>query len=44
MIFNLVFFIVVTSVLLQGTTLPIAARWAGISASEVEPARTVPSG
>ena len=27
MIFNLVFFISITSVLLQGTTLPIMAKW-----------------
>jgi potassium/hydrogen antiporter len=31
-IFNLVFFIVITSVLLQGTTLPRAARWLGVDA------------
>ncbi len=30
MIFNLVFFIVLTSVLLQGTTLQIVARWFGV--------------
>jgi cell volume regulation protein A len=33
-IFNLVFFIVITSVLLQGTTLPLVARWAGVGVSE----------
>lgn len=32
MIFNVVFFIVVTSVLLQGTSLPIMARWLGLQA------------
>ncbi len=31
-IFNLVFFIVLTSVLIQGTTLPLAARWLGVDA------------
>jgi len=31
-IFNLVFFIVLTSVLLQGTTLPLVARWLGVDA------------
>ena len=30
MIFNLVFFIVLSSVLLQGTTLPMLARWLGL--------------
>ncbi|HWP43448.1 MAG TPA: potassium/proton antiporter [Blastocatellia bacterium] len=30
MIFNLVFFIVLTSVLLQGPTIPIMARWLGL--------------
>ncbi len=32
MIFNLVFFIVLTSVLLQGTTLPLVARWLDVDA------------
>lgn len=31
MIFNLVFFISVSSVLLQGTTIPIVGRWLGVS-------------
>jgi cell volume regulation protein A len=30
MIFNLVFFIVITSVLLQGTSIPLVARWLGV--------------
>jgi cell volume regulation protein A len=34
MIFNLVFFISVTSVLLQGTTLPLVAKWLHISVPE----------
>jgi cell volume regulation protein A len=33
-IFNLVFFISASSVLLQGTTLPYAARWLHVSVSE----------
>jgi len=32
MIFNLVFFIVLTSVLLQGTSIPLFARWLGVAA------------
>ncbi len=36
-IFNLVFFIVVTSVLLQGTSLPLVARWLGLSSAELRP-------
>jgi potassium/hydrogen antiporter len=31
-IFNLVFFIVLTSVLLQGTSIPLVARWLGVDA------------
>jgi len=36
LIFNLVFFIVITSVLLQGTTIPLVARWLGLDAPDVE--------
>ncbi|MEQ9618520.1 MAG: potassium/proton antiporter [Deltaproteobacteria bacterium] len=31
-LFNLVFFIVITSVLLQGTTIPLVSRWLGVDA------------
>lgn len=37
MIFNLVFFIVLTSVLLQGTTLQLVARWLGFTAPAIRP-------
>ncbi len=37
-IFNLVFFIVLTSVLLQGTSIPLVARWLGVD----EPVRIKP--
>lgn len=33
MMFDLVFFIVLTSILLQGTTLPLVARWLGLEAT-----------
>lgn len=36
MIFNLVFFISITSVLLQGTTLPLVARWLRVTEPPVE--------
>lgn len=36
MIFNIVFFISVTSVLIQGTTLPIVAKWLHVSLPEHE--------
>lgn len=36
MIFNIVFFISVTSVLIQGTTLGIVAKWLGVALSEKE--------
>lgn len=41
MIFNVVFFVVLTSVLLQGTTIPVVARWLRLHAPE--PARVAPS-
>jgi cell volume regulation protein A len=37
LIFNTVFFIVLTSVLLQGTTIPLVARWLGVSAPLATP-------
>lgn len=40
-IFNLVFFIVLTSVLLQGTTIPMVARWLGVQ-KPMEQARVRP--
>ena len=40
MIFNLVFFIVLTSILLQGTSLPIMAQRLGLSSPELRPVRT----
>lgn len=36
MIFNIVFFISVTSVLIQGTTLPIVAKWLNVALPEKE--------
>jgi cell volume regulation protein A len=39
--FNLVFFIVLTSVLLQGTTIPLVARWLGLDAP-LSPKRQYP--
>lgn len=40
MIFNIVFFISVTSVLLQGTTLPLVAKWLHVSVPEKAKRRT----
>ena len=34
MIFNIVFFISLSSVIIQGTTLPVVARWLGVAAPE----------
>lgn len=34
MIFNIVFFISITSVLIQGTTLPVVAKWLGLTLPE----------
>ena len=36
LLFNLVFFIVITSILLQGTTIPLVARWLGLDAPSVK--------
>jgi len=41
MIFNVVFFVVLTSVLLQGTSIPLVARWLGVDAP-VKPRRAYP--
>jgi cell volume regulation protein A len=50
-IFNIVFFIVLTSALLQGTTIPVVARWLKVDAAlqvkplypiECEPTGTIP--
>ena len=41
LIFNVVFFVVLMSVLLQGTTIPLAAQWLGVSAPEI-PKRVYP--
>lgn len=38
-IFNLVFFVVLMSVLLQGTTIPFVARWLGMVAGQATPYR-----
>ncbi len=37
LIFNLVFFIVLTSILLQGTSIPLVARWLGVVAPANQP-------
>ncbi len=42
MIFNLVFFISITSVLLQGTTLPVVAKWLKVTITP-EPAPSTPA-
>lgn len=41
LIFNAVFFVVLTSVLLQGTSIPLAARWLGVDAPAI-PKRVYP--
>jgi len=35
-IFNVVFFIVITSVLIQGTTIPVVAKWLGVDTPETK--------
>ena len=35
-LFNVVFFIVITSVLIQGTTIPLAAKWLGVDAPDTK--------
>lgn len=35
-LFNVVFFIVITSVLIQGTTIPLIAKWLGVDAPDSE--------
>jgi len=35
-LFNVVFFIVITSVLVQGTTIPLIAKWLGVDAPETK--------
>lgn len=41
LIFNVIFFIVLTSVLLQGTSIPLVARWLGVDAPAI-PKRVYP--
>jgi cell volume regulation protein A len=41
-LFDLVFFVVLTSVVLQGTSIPAVARWLGVDAPMDEPPREVP--
>lgn len=41
LIFNVIFFVVLTSVLLQGTSIPLMARWLGVDAPAV-PKRVYP--
>jgi len=35
-LFNVVFFIVITSVLIQGTTIPVIAKWLGVDAQDTD--------
>ncbi len=42
LIFDVVFFVVLTSVLIQGTTIPLAGRWLRLNASD-QPAAVAPS-
>lgn len=39
LIFNVIFFVVLASVLIQGTTIPIMARWLGVQSDHAAPAR-----
>lgn len=41
LIFNVIFFVVLTSVLLQGTSIPLVARWLGVDAPAI-PKRVYP--
>jgi cell volume regulation protein A len=40
-IFNVVFFIVLTSALLQGTTIPVVAKWLGVSGTTLNQQRSL---
>jgi cell volume regulation protein A len=42
LIFHLVFFIVLTSVVLQGTSIPLVARWLNVDNGAQWPAKSAP--